>query len=49
MQGPEFEGLTYDDCLPIIAEKLKNRMRWVWGADIDEQYEEKARLLRSTN
>jgi len=39
MQGEAFEGLTFDECLPIVAEKLKTRMRWVWGADIDAEYD----------
>jgi hypothetical protein len=40
MQGPDFEGLaSYDDCLPLVAAKLKDRMRWVWGGDLDGEYE----------
>ncbi|KAH8812507.1 hypothetical protein F5884DRAFT_669119 [Xylogone sp. PMI_703] len=39
MQGELFKGLTFDECLPIVAEKLKTRMRWVWGADIDAEYD----------
>ncbi len=39
MQGPDFAGLTYDQCLPIVKEKLQHRMRWVWGGDIDAEYE----------
>jgi len=39
MQGKLFEGLTYDECLPVVATKLKNRMKWVWGADIDAEYD----------
>ena len=48
MQTPDMKGLSYDDCLPLVAEKLKNRMKWIWTEDIDEAYE-KAReehLLR---
>lgn len=47
MEGKEFTGLSFEQCLPIIKENLQHRMRWVWGADIDEQYEEKVRMLRS--
>jgi salicylate hydroxylase len=39
MQGECFQGLTYDECLPIVASKLKNRMKWVWGANIDAEYD----------
>ncbi|RFU30258.1 hypothetical protein B7463_g6095, partial [Scytalidium lignicola] len=39
MQGEAFKGLTFDECLPIVAEKLKTRMNWVWGADIDAEYD----------
>jgi salicylate hydroxylase len=48
MQGKEFRGLSYDECLPIVAEKLKDRMKWVWGGDIDAEYDavlKEARLL----
>lgn len=39
MQGEAFKGLSYDECLPIVAEKLQHRMKWVWGGDIDAEYE----------
>jgi salicylate hydroxylase len=39
LQGPLFENLTYDECLPIIAEKITGRMKWVWGGDIDAEYD----------
>lgn len=39
MQGEDFKGLEYDECIPIVAEKLRNRMKWVWGGDIDAEYE----------
>lgn len=42
MQGPDFKDLSYEECLPVIAQKLEGRMRWVWGADIDAQYDEEA-------
>jgi salicylate hydroxylase len=46
MQGPDFQGLSYDECLPIVEEKLKHRMKWVWGGDIDAEYE---RVVRESN
>ena len=42
MQGELFKGLTYDEGVPIVREKLQNRMKWVWGEDIDGQYEKAA-------
>jgi salicylate hydroxylase len=39
MQGPAFEGLSFEDCLPIVRDKMTNRMRWIWGHDLDEQYQ----------
>jgi salicylate hydroxylase len=38
MQGPDFEGLSFEECLPIAAEKLKDRMAWVWSGDIERDY-----------
>lgn len=42
LQGKEFDGLTYEQGLPIVKEKLQHRMKWVWGGDIDAEYEEAA-------
>jgi len=39
LQGPLFKNLSYDECLPIIAEKIAGRMKWVWGGDIDAEYD----------
>jgi salicylate hydroxylase len=39
MRGSDFEGLTYDECLPIFRDKLIGRMKWVWGGDISSDYE----------
>ena len=38
MQGPDFEGLNFEDCIPIAAEKLRDRMAWVWSGDIERDY-----------
>jgi salicylate hydroxylase len=38
MQGPDFEGLSFEECLPIVADKLRDRMTWVWNGDIDKDY-----------
>ena len=49
MQGELFRGLTYDEGVPIVREKLQNRMKWIWGEDINGQYEKAVKLagLRS--
>ena len=45
MQGLDFKGLTYEECLPIVHDKMKGRMRWVWGHDLSAEYEDmKAQL-----
>jgi len=38
MQGPDFEGLSFEECLPIVREKLKDRMAWVWSGHVDRDY-----------
>ena len=38
MQGPDFEGLTYEECFPVIRQKMSNRMKWVWGHDLENEY-----------
>ncbi|KIW91094.1 uncharacterized protein Z519_07988 [Cladophialophora bantiana CBS 173.52] len=40
MQGKEFEGIaSYEDGLPIVREKLAGRMKWVWGHDLEADYQ----------
>ena len=46
MQGPDFAGMTFDEAVPLIAKKLKHRMKWVWGEDVDAMYEEAAKGKR---
>jgi salicylate hydroxylase len=38
MQGPDFDGLSFEDSLRIVADKLRDRMAWVWNGDIDKDY-----------
>jgi hypothetical protein len=41
LQGKDFEGLeSYEECLPVVREKLKGRMKWVWGHDLESGYVE---------
>jgi salicylate hydroxylase len=49
MQGEDFKGLSYDECLPIVADKLKHRMKWVWGGDIDAEYEKVVQNMKLSN
>jgi salicylate hydroxylase len=35
MQGPDFEGLTFEQGLQVIRDKFTDRMRWVWGHDLE--------------
>ena len=37
-QGPDFEGLSFEEGIPVAAEKLRDRMGWVWSGDIDKDY-----------
>lgn len=39
MQTDDMVGKSYDDCLPIVREQLKDRMKWVWFEDLDDVYE----------
>ena len=39
MQMPEMAGKSYDECLPLVRDSLKERMNWVWTEDIDLAYE----------
>ena len=39
MQTDEMIGKSYDECLPIVRDSLKDRMKWVWTEDIDLGYE----------
>jgi salicylate hydroxylase len=38
MQTDEMAGKSYNDCLPIVREQLKDRMKWVWFEDLDDVY-----------
>jgi salicylate hydroxylase len=45
MQGPEFEGLTFEEGLRVIHDKFRDRMGWIWGHDLEADFNEtKARL-----
>jgi len=35
--------LSFDECVPIVAEKTSSRMKFVWGVDLDQVYDETKR------
>lgn len=39
LQAPFLQDKTYDECLPILADKLQSRMKWVWFDNIDDAYD----------
>jgi salicylate hydroxylase len=45
MQTPEMSQKSYDECLPLVRESLKDRMQWVWTENIDTAYEAKRQSL----
>jgi salicylate hydroxylase len=38
MKGPDFEGLSFEECLPVVRKKVTNRMAWVWNSDLEADY-----------
>ncbi|KAH8911616.1 FAD/NAD(P)-binding domain-containing protein [Coniochaeta sp. PMI_546] len=40
LRAAEVAGLSYDDSLPVAKSMLEHRMKWIWGDDIDQAYEE---------
>ena len=39
MQAPDMVDKTFEECIPMIAERTKERMKWVWEEDLDAAYE----------
>jgi len=33
-------SLTFEECIPIVTEKTSSRMKFVWGVDLDQVYDE---------
>ncbi|KIM99112.1 hypothetical protein OIDMADRAFT_30752 [Oidiodendron maius Zn] len=38
MQGSDFEGLSFEECLLVVKEKVSNRMAWVWNSNLEADY-----------
>ena len=39
MQSEEMLDKTFEECIPIIAEQTRERMKFVWEEDLDAAYE----------
>ncbi|KAK8192689.1 hypothetical protein M8818_007861 [Zalaria obscura] len=39
MQVEDMVNKSYDECLPLMAERTKTRMQWVWEEDLDAAYD----------
>jgi salicylate hydroxylase len=46
LQGEGLAGKTFDECMPELRNKLKDRMNWVWTEDIDAMYEKAAAEMK---
>ena len=38
LQTPEFEGKSFEECLPVFAQTMKGRMDWIWHEEVDPAY-----------
>lgn len=39
LQTPEFQGKSFEECLPVFAQTMKGRMDWIWHEEVDTAYE----------
>lgn len=39
MRTQEMKGLSYDECLPMVKEQVKEIMHYMWLEDVDASYE----------
>ena len=39
LQTDDMKDKTFEECLPMIAERTRERMKWVWEEDLDAAYE----------
>ncbi|KAK5169747.1 uncharacterized protein LTR77_005725 [Saxophila tyrrhenica] len=39
MQAPDMIDRSFEDCCDLIAERTRERMKWVWEEDLDAAYE----------
>lgn len=38
-QTEDMKDLPFEECLPLMAERTRERMKWVWEEDLDERFE----------
>lgn len=38
LQTPEFQGKSFEECLPVFAQTMKGRMDWIWHEEVDTAY-----------
>lgn len=38
-ESPDLVDLPYDEAAPIVAERLQERLKWLWDEDLDAVYE----------
>ena len=39
MQCADMKDISFEDCLPLVKERIASRMKWIWTEDIDAVYE----------
>ena len=40
MKSPELVDKDFETCVPIVADKLRDRMKFIWEAELDKAYED---------
>ena len=43
MQTEDMIDKSFEECMPIMAERTRERMKWVWEEDLDEAYDKMRR------
>ena len=39
MVTADLRDLPFEECLPVVADRVRTRMKWVWSEDIGNVYE----------
>jgi salicylate hydroxylase len=39
LAGPDFEAKSYEQCLPVLANKVIRRMTWLWKSDLEADWD----------
>lgn len=39
-QAGDMKNMPFDECVPIIHQKLVDKMKWIWNDDIDAEYDQ---------